>query len=491
MKKTLQKYPFYLLLLPLFLVLHIEKEHHGSIAYRFVYNEIAILLIAPVILYLLCYLPFRSMRKAGLAAFLLLLVFYFFGEIKDRFRINWPDSFWQSYGFLLTSIIILFGILVFFIYKNKSGLFRLTLYINITLLLSIAADVIGITFKKDELKPRDNTASQQFIPCPDCVKPDIYFLVFDSYTSSNLLDKDFHFRNDDIDSFLTRKGFKIVRYSRSNYNLTPFSISSNFNMGYLKQVDTIRRYFLKDYLPGVGEVYDNDLVPLLEKMGYEFYNHSIFNIWSHPSTINDFDIWGIRELYEQHNFVKKFNTDIGFHFPLFHRLFHDDMVDYSVKRDIHDSAAIDHILKTIQLATEKPKFVYGHIFKPHNPYTFDSAGNKIPFRYIINPEEDKGAYVQQIMYVNKLMKQIVDAVFAHPTRPAVIIIQGDHGYRFFNWREKAPEFPNFNAVYYYNRDYHLLPDSSTNINTFRVLFNTLFKQHYPLLPDQFNYMKYY
>jgi hypothetical protein len=45
----------------------------------------------------------------------------------------------------------------------------------------------------------------------DTAKPDIYFLLFDAYTSSLALKEQYHYDNGDFDRFLLQKGFHIQR----------------------------------------------------------------------------------------------------------------------------------------------------------------------------------------------------------------------------------------------------------------------------------------
>ena len=203
-------------------------------------------------------------------------------------------------------------------------------------------------------------------------------------------------------------------------------------MNYLADVDTSRDYFLKIYLPAVEKVYSNQLISILEKEGYSIYNHSIFDIVSHPSTVPSFDIWEISALYDQHNIFLKIYSDIGWQFPSWLKLPRKNKLkEYSENRDIHDSVTINHISNTARLQSEKPKFIYGHIFLPHSPYTYNSKGNKIQPIPNLSIEEDKAAYMEQIVYTNAVIQRLIDSIFNYQKNPFIIIIQGDHGYRFF------------------------------------------------------------
>ncbi len=61
---------------------------------------------------------------------------------------------------------------------------------------------------------------------------------------------------------------------------------------------------------------------------------------------------------------------------------------------------------------------------------------------------------------------------------------GDHGFRkAANDKDKTHYFENQNAVYFPVNDYHLVYDSVSTVNQFRIIFNTLFRQNFPILKD--------
>lgn len=488
LKRLLKKYPFFLVLLPVFILTHIEREYHGAIDYSLVYDEILWLLIVPPLAYGFAWVVSRSHRKAGMIALAMLLVWYFFGEIKDTLRESWPRTVWQSYSLLIPTFLILLVLVALLIIRSKSRFERTYLFVNTVLILFVIFDLGTVLW--DSVN-RKTTQKQVFNWSSDSAKPDIYYFIFDSYTSSSFLREKFGYDNSRIDSVLVKKGFRVIPFSQSNYNLTPFSLSSTFHLEYLTDMDTAKDIYLKSYLPGVQKVYENPLFPTMHQLGYEIYNHSIFDVRSYPSTVPGFDIWALNSIYLQHNLWKKMMKDVSwqFKYPLF-GITSQGIVEYADRRDRHDSTALRHIYETIKKPSAKPKFVYGHLFIPHSPYTFDSAGNKIAPIGIMPPEEDMKAYTQQIAYVNTIITKLADEIISGSKKPLVIIIQGDHGYRFFDKSKKQWEFPNFNAIYFSNGDYHLLHDSISNVNTFRVVANTYFKQQYPLLQGNRYFLQY-
>jgi hypothetical protein len=231
-------------------------------------------------------------------------------------------------------------------------------------------------------------------------------------------------------------------------------------------------------------VYKSELAPMLEKEGYDIINHSIFNIEHHPPSVPPFNLWDFYLLYRRHHFFRKVHSDIGWHVPFLNTPGSDDAEEYIRQRNEHLHRINDTLLQTIQQPHDKPRFVYAHFILPHGPYSFDSTGKNIPEAWLIQEMPEKRVkYIGQVKYANTLMKNYVNAILAGNKRPCVIIIQGDHGFRFSEVDRKQQEFPNFNAMYFSNGDYRLLNDSLTNVNTFRILCNTFFRQNFSMLPD--------
>jgi hypothetical protein len=121
------------------------------------------------------------------------------------------------------------------------------------------------------------------------------------------------------------------------------------------------------------------------------------------------------------------------------------------------------------------------LFLPHSPYYYDSTGNFANQRdwYSIH------GYLQQIRYSNVLIRQLGEIVNKPRKRPLVVVVEGDHGYRGETpiQTERETKFMNLNMLYFSDKDYRLLYDSLSPVNTFRIVLNKYFKQQLPMLSD--------
>jgi hypothetical protein len=76
------------------------------------------------------------------------------------------------------------------------------------------------------------------------------------------------------------------------------------------------------------------------------------------------------------------------------------------------------------------------------------------------------------------MLSIVEEILRESDTPPVIIIQGDHGWR------KPERYQILNLYYFPDQDYGLLHKGITPVNSFRVVFNTIFDLSMPLLEEK-------
>ena len=488
----LEKFPLFYLLIPLFLVIHIEKEFRGLIIYAFVYRDMIELFIAPLPILLLSYLLFRNWSKALFFTLPTLLIFYFFADLKDWLVVHFPGSLASTYKFLLPFILVLYIGIYVLVRKKQFNYRRAFLYANLLFILFILADLIALALPAKTSAMNSALAEENRAACKDCIKPDIYYIVFDSYASSEILQSEFGFHNTEIDSFLSEKKFYRVKNARSNYNFTAYSIGSTLNYDFLNRIDPLKKVSLRDYLPYLKVIQENKLVRRLENEGYDIINHSIFDFNDYPSTVPHFDHWALNTLYTRHNIFLKIDQEIGWMWRI--RFAKKGIVylpeEKIIARDRHDSLSMQALKSTLNTPNTKPRFVYTHIEIPHSPFSFDSNGVRFKVPVELSPEKDKANYIGHLVYSNRFVKELVSEVFEKAKRPFVIVLQGDHGFRFFDNTKREMEFDNLSAFYFYNQDYRLLYDGMSNINTFNIVLNTFFHADLPLKKDSSTFIPY-
>ena len=67
-------------------------------------------------------------------------------------------------------------------------------------------------------------------------KPDIYYIILDSYTRADVLQECFSYDNSEFLDQLRGLGFYVADKSRTNFTITDLSLASSLNMDYPSQM---------------------------------------------------------------------------------------------------------------------------------------------------------------------------------------------------------------------------------------------------------------
>ncbi len=97
-------------------------------------------------------------------------------------------------------------------------------------------------------------------------------------------------------------------------------------------------------------------------------------------------------------------------------------------------------------------------------------------------------YVDEIIYLNKVIQEVVDDILAQSTVEPIIIIQGDHGSKSISRKRKELRiFESTGILNVYYLPEHCRSDlypSISPVNSFRVVFNSCFGTNFELLEDK-------
>jgi hypothetical protein len=486
MKKFLGTIPLYVLLIPLFFVLHGYVENFGYIDAGQTLLLAAIYSVGAAITFLLCLLVYRNCARAALATAFFLCTYFFFGALQDFLKEHAHSL--SRYAVLLPALMLTAILLLIGLKRTKRSFPGWQLFLNCLFLLYIVIDLAGMLARSLQ-KNRDpaQTLRQEkmgYVPCPTTTRPDIYFLVFDAYASSKALKEQYHFDNSAFDHFLEKEGFHIQQQSRSNYRFTFFSMPSILNMSYLEDLEIKRSPVeLRNYLTGL--ILDNEVMAFLHRQGYEIVNCSSFDLRGNPSPVVE-SLLPIRtRLITAQTLYSRVIRDLGYHFLSYLTV---PVLGTELYQSLNnDNKLIAAVEKASALPAGKPRFIYGHFNFPHPPYYYGKLGVKrtVTSFYDGTDENNVQGYLDYLYYTNLQAEHLVTKIKKNSGGKAVIILMGDHGLRYPYFASPAPlyQLENQNAVYFPGKDYHLLYDSISGVNQFRVVLNTLFGQHLPLLKD--------
>jgi hypothetical protein len=306
--------------------------------------------------------------------------------------------------------------------------------------------------------------------------PDIYYIILDSYTREDILNKYFSFDNSDFIDQLEGLGFFVADCSQSNYAQTRLSLSSSLNYRYLDeivQIDPSSKRFnpviKKSSVQRILENWDYELVAF--ETGHVNTELTDANIYFSGTkggllTVTEFDV-----SYLETSLLKSL-----FREPFYRA----DLLKADTYR-ARSAYVLDKLSDSIHI--RGPKFVFAHVMLPHPPFVFSPDGEAIFIDYL---KEDgsadlkiyKDGFVKQTIFTNKRVLEIVKKILAESSQEPIIILQGDHGPHI----GKVPQTSILNAYYMPGGSQGLYKTISP-VNTFRYIFNTYFGQELELYED--------
>lgn len=144
---------------------------------------------------------------------------------------------------------------------------------------------------------------------------------------------------------------------------------------------------------------------------------------------------------------------------------------------------------------EGPKFVFAHILAPHPPFVFDRNGEPLRTREARKRTKNEN-YLNQLIFTNEKVKEMVDIILAKSNTPPVIILQSDEGPYISDeyegdtiWAEVEPQALKdhmriLNAYHLPGLGSNYLYPEISPVNSFRVIFNAYFDAGFDILEDE-------
>ena len=273
---------------------------------------------------------------------------------------------------------------------------------------------------------------------------DIYYFILDEYPRSGSPPE---FDNSEFVQQLENRGFYVASQARSNYLWTTLSVTSATNMNYVHdgQSSVDNKLRRRTLARGI----DHALGKILATLGYRYVHVSSGFDWTNTSrsahTIVDFTPLGVvlsgdetedpfaleRTKRLSNRFTNTFLRTTAAR-PFLSRKFDiqpEDPYVYHPGHPFRTLAWLD-FMKSVG-ATERPKFVFAHLLKPHGPYSFDRHGN-ITFDSWGWPDDHDPtvpeAYYGQVIWLNGQMLEVVDSILENYDEPPIIVIASDHGH---------------------------------------------------------------
>ena len=486
-RKIIQSKHLFIYLLPVFFVLHGYTENFDFVPVKDALLLLSLYLGCSLLITLIFRVFYRNFTKAGLVAFLIMAFYFFFGSVHDGLKKIFPGSFVTKYSSILPVLFIFFAVIIILLRKRKKPLLKITSYLNVLLLLLVMMDSVRLITRLFNKNRDEVELPKGFSVCPDCRKPDIYFILADEYAGNTELKNIFNFDDSIFLNELLNRGFHTVTDSYSNYNYTPFSLASILSMNYLKLEGNQRSKHDLSYC--YETIRDNDFLKFLRYHGYTFYNYSVFDFKGQPARVRENFLPAKTRLITSQTFLNRIDRDLRFN--LITRFKSKKAIEREIYSNKENNENIFRL--TIKITNEKinkPKFVYTHLMMPHYPYYFDKNGKEMSFEKLTEGNQvNQQAYIEYLQYANKRLLALIDHIQQASVNPPIIILMGDHGFRHFTRPvESKYYFLNLMSVYLPSKNYAAFHDSLSCVNFFRSFLNTEFNQHLPYLKDSTIYL---
>jgi hypothetical protein len=313
--------------------------------------------------------------------------------------------------------------------------------------------------------------------------PDIYWILLDAHTRTDVLKEHFGHDNSAFVEDLEAAGFYVAKCSQSNYPSTRYSVTSLMNANYIDQLPGVTKG-----IPPLNISLVNQTVRSLGYSVITFKNRSTghFDLGEDLRLSRNQPVLGMIDLFGGPN---------EFEFMLMKtsalRLIYDmpqliPGLDPQVfgKGEFYEhyqqTLFILNTLPKLPQQTQDPKFVFAHILVPHPPYIFSPDG-----KYGWGGDEITG-YRSNVQFIDAQIAKVVKKIVENSEIPPIIIVQGDHGP---STSITTPEMrmPILNAYYVNDETKSELYATITPVNSFRIIFNSYFGTTYPLLEDKSYY----
>ncbi len=476
-----------------FTVLSLFAYNQGEVLFSVIIRPLILIILLSLILLGGYRLLVKEWHLAGLLTTWSLFLFSTYGHFHNYLKqLGWGASI-ARHRYLVSLWALLFISGAFFLYRKAKRSVSLTKILNLSTFSLVVLSVITmvhyeiINSRAVKSIKREVVEDEISLSVPDN-PPDIYYILLDGYSRSDVLAERFGFDNSYFVEDLEELGFYIANCSRSNYHSTQITLPTLLNMDYIDQlVEDLPRDGDYSSVPVEHLTKNNKVMQLFKSMGYKTVAFETSFYWSHfteadyyfkplEKSVATVRLSALEEMYLDTTILKAL---LDWYLNLSDQFSKTPIMP----RETH-YIRINFILDKLTTINEidPPTFTFAHMIIPHAPFIFTEEGLITDLNLYSDQYErgEKGmsGYINNVRFINKEIPSVVSEILRQSKNEPVIIIQSDHGSKFFD------RSMNFTAIYFPHGGDRVLYESLTPVNTFRLVFNQYFNAELPLLPDK-------
>jgi hypothetical protein len=492
MPEAWRRWPWFAIAFAVFPLLHIAAANPGQVGGGSLALVLAVAAAASAMLLVALRFLLGDWLRAGLGVAWFVVLFFSYGPLNaavgrpdgDPDAVPMASGWLADHLQLVHSVVWLLLLALGWLWLRRlartPGRLPGALNLASALLLGFALARLFASAAPEEDRPGPGVAQASVLRDA----PDVYFILLDGYARADVLAEHYGFDNGPFLRGLEQRGFQVAEASEANYAWTFLSLSSTLNLDYLPGL-------LGDKLDPEGTdrkhayrlMRDNRAAAFLRARGYRYVH--LQSTWGGTGS---------------NPFADEFRPCGG-------GVFRDDYLlaieEVSWLRVLGSSASLDlascHLrnFETLAgLAREPgPKFVVAHFMPPHHPYLFDREGRVLrsanlsnQFEFQKKLWEDRQAYVDQLVFMNRSIESAIDRVVAGSARPPVILLLSDHGPNLrrglSSEQHNGLRLATLSAVRLPGAPADLIPEDVSNVNLLRIVFSQAFAADLPSLPDR-------
>lgn len=363
------------------------------------------------ILFLLLTLAYKKPAPAAVAAFVIILLFENGAFLHNAMvRILPRLRYWHTTAML----VCVGGILAYLAAKLKEPAAEavstaLSLVFSVLVCINIITAVPNMVSSVGTRGPSAPDGSQ----AGGATGRNIYWLLFDEYSSNYVFEKYFNYDNSGFTGALEELGFNVSYTSENECNKTAVITANIANLDHVVEYSNDRN-ISEDWELVLEARKNGVLIPLVEGYGYnvvgignaDFYGYTGTTVAAQTDSGVTMDGENVPVLFWKQTIL----------FPF---------------AEINTNAQAETILsqlRYLQNSENIPQsntFVLSHINSPHTPFLFDADGGLLP----ANVAKDPNYYVGQCHFLNEEILKIVNTIIENDPS-AMIAVLSDHGRRY-------------------------------------------------------------
>lgn len=450
-----------LIVMAVYPVLFLYGQNFNEISFEEVRHPAFVLVCGYTFVFLISFCVIRKLSRTVLFTAVVIILGNFFAVFLKGGQLLIPSI---KYWHMLSLMLMVCYLMISVVKKHISdeginiGILLLIILANFYLVINMFPLAINIA-KNIPL----NTAAEKENKAENVNSPNIYYLVFDEYSSNEFMQKYYNYDNSDLVDKLKKMDFNVSLSSSNEAYMTKICMTNTFNLDYLFDMKDNDDKSKNDIIDEKRK--NNLLFQILKERGYDI------------SAIGNADFYGLEDASSAATIEKATLDGRSFEQLALQRTVLYPFVKSNSSIKLQSIEKNRDYINNIKLIPNTGKFVLFHIELPHTAFVVDQDGNLISAENRLN-WENKKYYLGQYIYASNMMLDIVSNII-EKDKEAIIVLSSDHSARGLDEFSEIDRCQIFNAVYFQGKRLDI--EGLSGINTLRTILNELFDYNYEML----------